>query len=104
MLDQTTSIDDILDQIRCEADQLPNLIVMLEDEPPEVRDVWHWRWEGIIERVESLRQEHRAGVMSAAQEQEFLAISRLLAECRASIEALGCRIPLELEQSIDALG
>lgn len=104
MLDRTTSIDNILQQLRVEADQLPSLVDMLSEEPPEVRDVWHWRWQGLMESLDALCRQHRAGLMNVTQEREFLAVSRLLAEVRVPLETLGCRIPQDIDSSIDARG
>jgi hypothetical protein len=98
MLDQTTSIDNILRQIRRELCQLPYLVTLLADEPVEVHDVWHWRWESLIESIERLCQQHREGSLSGDQEREFLAVTKLLADGRAAIESLGCRLPLEIDQ------
>ncbi len=101
MYQRPTTIDNDLRRIRLEANQLQVLVSMLADEPAEVRDVWHWQWDRLLSRVESLRQHHQDGHMSKEQEREFLELSRLLHRNRTLVEALGCQFPPELGQVAD---
>lgn len=96
MFKQHLSIDDDLRQLRSEAEQLQSLVSMLAEEPAEVRDVWHWQWDDLLDRVQFLCQLHRQGLMSETQQGEFLAVSRMLADGRTLIEALGCEVPPEI--------
>jgi hypothetical protein len=100
MFDQRTAIDEELRTIRSEVEELHGLVNMLTDEPAEVRDVWHWRWDGVMGRVDVLWQQYRGGQMTAEQSREFLRVSRMLTDGHIWIEALGCQIPLELSQEV----
>jgi hypothetical protein len=101
-LDQATAIDNILRQIRRELDQLPYLITMLVDEPAEVKDVWHWQWDNLMESTEHLCELQSGGVLNEAQAHEFSTITQLLVKNRPWIEHLGCRLPRQIEQPADA--
>jgi hypothetical protein len=96
MFKQPVSIDDDLLQIRLEAEQLQRLVGMLVDEPAGVRDVWHWQWDDLLERFQRLCQLHQQGLMPEALAGEFLTVSRMLADGRDLIEALGCEVPPEI--------
>ena len=102
MFDPPSSIDDDLRRLRLETNQLQILVRMLADEPPEVRDVWHWQWDGLMERVEVLHRQHRDGQMSEAQAQEFLSLSQFLNRNHTLVEAMGCRIPPDIIHTADA--
>ena len=101
MYDRLITIDDDLRRIRLETNQLRVLVSMLADEPPEVRDVWHWQWDRLLTRVEDLCLQHQDGHMSPEQEREFLDLSRLLNSKRMLVEALGCEFPPVLGQAAD---
>jgi len=90
------SIDKDLLQIHREAEQLNSLVSMLADEPAGVRDVWHWQWDDLMERFQRLCQLHQQGMMPQALEGEFLTVSRILADGRELIKALGCEVPPEI--------
>ncbi len=101
MYERPTTVDDDLRRIRLETNQLRVLVSMLADEPPEVRDVWHWQWDRLLNRVEALCLQHQDGHLSPEQEREFLELSRLLTSNRALVEALGCQFPPVLGQVVD---
>jgi hypothetical protein len=96
MFKRPLSIDEDLLQIHIEAEQLNWLVGMLAKEPAGVRDVWHWQWDGLMERFQRLCQLHQQGLMPEALEGEFLTVSRMLADSRELIEALGCEVPPEI--------
>jgi hypothetical protein len=96
MYKRPASIDEDLLQIRLEAEQLQGLVGMLVDEPAGVRDIWHWQWDGLMERFQRLCRLHQQGLIPDALEVEFLAVSRMLADGRELIEALGCNVPPEI--------
>lgn len=92
------SIDVDLLQIHREAEQLHLLVSMLANEPAGVRDVWHWQWDGLMERVQRLCRLHQQGLIPETLEDEFLTVSRMLTESRELIEALGCEVPPEIRE------
>jgi hypothetical protein len=96
MVKPHASIDEDLLNIHLEAEQLQWLVGMLADEPAGVRDVWHWQWDGLMERFQRLCHLHQQGLIPEALEDEFLTVSRMLADSRELIEALGCRVPPEI--------
>lgn len=61
-----------------------------------VRDVWHWRWNDLLERVQHLSELHQQGLMSEPEHDEFVTVLRMLVDGRAFIEALGCEAPPEV--------
>ncbi len=93
MLDERTTIDEMLHRVRTETDDLPTVVRMLRDEPAEVRDVWHWQWDSLMSTMSTLHQQRLAGRMSDVQERDFLALSLLLSQERTWLEALGCSMP-----------
>jgi hypothetical protein len=97
MVDQQMSLDKDLLQIRSEAEQLRGLVIMLADEPAGVRDVWHWQWDDLMGRFQRLCQLRQQGLMPAGLEGEFQTVSRLLADSRKLVEALGCEVPPEID-------
>ncbi|MGA7673116.1 MAG: hypothetical protein WBW04_22055 [Nitrolancea sp.] len=101
---QTCSLEEALSRIRSEIDQLPDVVAMIADEPLQVRDLWHWQVENLLERVRVLSQQGRAGQMSEEQQREYSAMVRQLDGARTWIEALGWTVPSELGQSIEAVG
>ena len=101
MFDLTSSIDNDLRRLRLETDQLGVLISMLSEEPAEVRDVWHWQWQRLMQRVEGLHRQRRDGHMSDLQARELLELSRLLQHNRGFVEALGCQLPTEVIEVTD---
>jgi len=90
------SINEDLLKIHSEAEQLHWLVGMLANEPSGVRDVWHWQWDNLMERFQRLSHLHQQGLIPEALEGEFLTVSRMLADGRKLIEALGCQVPPEI--------
>lgn len=93
-MDYASSIDEFLQRVRMELEQLPRLVAILDSEPADVRDLWHWQWEEILERMVSIGQNRQQGLLSAAQQEESLVVWRQLADSRHLVEALGCSLPL----------
>jgi hypothetical protein len=102
MCDRAIFIDSELRHIRLEVEQLRLLVGMIADEPAGVRDVWHWQWHALMERLQVLHQQHCNGMLSERQANEFLAISRRLALERTLVEELGCHVPPEIGRMADA--
>jgi len=93
MVGQEVNIDALLRRLRYEVIELPMLTSMIAEEPPDVRDLWHWQWDDLIGQLNSLCEQRRLQLMTAEQEQAFDDMLRQLEVVRPDIEALGVCVP-----------
>jgi hypothetical protein len=93
MVGQAIEIDVYLRRLQREVTQLPDLASMLAEEPPDVRDVWHWQWDELIRQLNALCEQHRLKLMSMAQEREFAELIRQLDGAQPALELLGLCLP-----------
>jgi hypothetical protein len=93
MVGQAIDIDIYLRRLRLEVNQLPDLASMIADEPPDIRDVWHWQWDRLMGHLSVLCEYRRANLLSAAQEREFADLMGQLDSARPELQALGMCIP-----------
>ena len=93
MVDKEIEIDVYLRRLRLEVAQLPVLASLIADEPPDVRDVWHWQWDQLMGYLAVLCEHRRANLLSAAQEREFADLVEQLDSARSALRSLGLRVP-----------
>ncbi|HEX3721828.1 MAG TPA: hypothetical protein VHV31_03505 [Nitrolancea sp.] len=89
----TADIDVYLHRLRIEVTELPALASMIADEPPDVRDVWHWQWDELLADLTRLCEGRAPTGMSTAQEREFMDLMGQLSAARPALEVLGLCVP-----------
>lgn len=95
MVGQEITIDVYLRRLRLEVTQLPVLASMIAEEPPDVRDVWHWQWDELMHQLTALCEQCRLHRLTADQERQFLELTGQLEAAKPALQALGLCIPEE---------
>jgi len=89
----TGTIDIALHAIGAEADFLPELAAMWDEESPANRADWDIEWTDLMARLEDLEGAYRAGAMTAEQQERYCTLRRNLRAQLPLLERLGLSIP-----------
>lgn len=86
-------IESDLRNIAAEAEFLPELEAGLQEETDANRTVWHMEWRDLMDRLTRLDAAYRAGILTAAQREQYLRLIAQLRDHLPIMRRLGLPLP-----------
>lgn len=79
--------------LAAEADFLPDLEQVWNDEPAVNRDTWYFEWQELMDRLLGLEEAWRTGQMTPDQERRYRALCRRLEDAVPLLRRLELPLP-----------